>query len=197
MGIVAGATVPVLVVRTEAEHLGRRPQGREDQVLDPDGRGGHPALVAEVPEGGAELQGVLGRPPGGRPPVGHQAGQGLVELLGVEGRTELDHAGDLDVPRFPSEWGTPAGTTMVSPALAVIGSPSRVKAASPGDDGEPLLLVGVDVLGDHPTGHAAPVEADEFTVAVLGHGGVLDPLAGGGLKKGWKVVIDRTSSRRT
>src|ERR1700722_2156926 len=41
LGIVDGATVPVLVVGTEAEHLGRRPQGREDQVLDPDGRGGH------------------------------------------------------------------------------------------------------------------------------------------------------------
>ena len=29
-------------------------------------------------------------------PVGHQAGQRLVELLGVQRRSELDYAGDLD-----------------------------------------------------------------------------------------------------
>src|ERR1022692_214074 len=34
-------------------------------------------------------------------------------------------------PGFPSEWRTPAGTTIVSPALAMSSSPSRVKRASP------------------------------------------------------------------
>src|ERR1035438_5258443 len=34
-------------------------------------------------------------------------------------------------PGVPSEWRTPAGTTIVSPALAVSSSPSRVNRASP------------------------------------------------------------------
>jgi len=37
-------------------------------------------------------------------------------------------------------------------------------------DDEPLLLVGVDVLGDHAAWHAAPVEADELPVGVLADG---------------------------
>jgi hypothetical protein len=47
----------------------------------------------------------------------------------------------------------------------------------------------MDVLGDHAAGHAAAVEADELSVAVLGDGGVLDPPAGGGVNKGRKLVI--------
>jgi hypothetical protein len=34
-------------------------------------------------------------------------------------------------------------------------------------DGEPLFLVRVDVLGDHAAGHAAPVEADELSAIVV------------------------------
>jgi hypothetical protein len=48
-----------------------------------------------------------------------------------------------------------------------------------GNDGEALLLIGMDVLGDDAAGHAAPVESDELTVVVFGDCGVLDPLTGG------------------
>jgi hypothetical protein len=51
--------------------------------------------VAEVPEGGAELQRVARRAPGRGLAVGDQAGEGLVPLLGVQGRAELDDAVDL------------------------------------------------------------------------------------------------------
>src|SRR5215472_501186 len=51
-------------------------------------------------------------------------------------------------------------------------------------DGELLVLAGVDVLGDRPAGHDAPVEADELPVAVVGDGGVGDPLAGGRVEEG-------------
>ena len=39
-------------------------------------------------------------------------------------------------------------------------------------DDEPLLLVGVGVLGDHAAWHAAPVEAGELPVGVLADGGL-------------------------
>ena len=51
-------------------------------------------------------------------------------------------------------------------------------------DGEALLLAGMDVLGDHAAGNAAPGEADQLSVAVFGQGGVGDPLAGGGVEEG-------------
>src|SRR5579863_1337622 len=47
-----------------------------------------------------------------------------------------------------------------------------------GDD-EALLLIRVDVLGDHPAWHAAPAEPEQLPVAVLGNRGELNPLAGG------------------
>jgi hypothetical protein len=51
-------------------------------------------------------------------------------------------------------------------------------------DGEAFFLAGMDVLGDHAAGHAAPVEPHQMPVAVGGDGGVLDPLAGGGVEEG-------------
>src|SRR5215468_2745366 len=51
-------------------------------------------------------------------------------------------------------------------------------------DGELLVLAGVDVLGNRAAGHDAPVEADELSFAVFGDGGVGDPLAGGGVEEG-------------
>src|ERR1700691_4861100 len=42
-----------------------------------------------MPEGGAQLQRVLGRSPRRGPTVGHQSGDGLVELLGLECWSEL------------------------------------------------------------------------------------------------------------
>jgi hypothetical protein len=47
----------------------------------------------------------------------------------------------------------------------------------------------MDGLGHHAAGHAAAVEADELPAAVLGDGDVLDPPAGGGVKKGRKLVM--------
>src|SRR5262249_1780958 len=55
----SGPAVPVVVVGAYAEYLRQRPQRREDEVLHPDGCCGDPAFVAEVPEGGAELERVL------------------------------------------------------------------------------------------------------------------------------------------
>ena len=53
-------------------------------------------------------------------------------LLGAQGRAELDDAVDLSQLRgFPSECGTPAGTTTVSPAPATSSAPLRVKWAWP------------------------------------------------------------------
>ena len=54
----------------------------------------------------------------------------------------------------------------------------------PGDDGEAFLLVGMDVLGDHPTGRTGPVETNERSVVVFGDGRELDPLAGSRVEKG-------------
>jgi hypothetical protein len=51
-------------------------------------------------------------------------------------------------------------------------------------DDETLLLAGMDVLGDHAAGHAAPAEADELPVAVLGDGCELDPLAHSRVEEG-------------
>jgi hypothetical protein len=42
--------------------------------------------VAEVPEGRAELERVARRDPGRGLAVGDQAGKGLVQFLGVQGR---------------------------------------------------------------------------------------------------------------
>ena len=50
--------------------------------------------MAEVPEGGTELERVLRRAPGRGLAVGDQAGEGLVPLLGLQGRAELDDALD-------------------------------------------------------------------------------------------------------
>ena len=51
-------------------------------------------------------------------------------------------------------------------------------------DRETFLLMGMDVLGDHATGHAAPAEPEVRPVVVLGQGRVLDPLAGGRIEEG-------------
>ena len=51
--------------------------------------------MAEVPEGGAELERVARRAPGRGLAVGGQAGEGLVPLLGAQRRAELDDAVDL------------------------------------------------------------------------------------------------------
>lgn len=53
-----------------------------------------------------------------------------------------------------------------------------------GGDDETLLLAGMDVLGDRPAGHAAPLEPDQLPVAVLGNRGELDPLAGRRVEEG-------------
>ena len=63
--------VPAFVVGADAEHLRQRPQRGQEQVLGPDGRRGHPAFVAEVPEGGTKLERVLGRASGRGVAVGH------------------------------------------------------------------------------------------------------------------------------
>jgi len=42
----------------------------------------------------------------------------------------------------------------------------------------------MDVLGDRAAGHAAPVEANEISVVVLGDRRELDPLAGGWVEDG-------------
>ena len=88
------------------------------------------------------------------------------------------------VPVFPSECGTPAGTTTVSPACARCCLAVEGEAGFASDDGEEFLLVRVDVLGDGPAGHTAPVEAHDLAVAVLRYDRVLDVLTGGRVEEG-------------
>src|SRR4029077_15493948 len=140
--------------------------------------------VAEVPEGGAELERVLRRAPGCGLAVGHQPGEGLMPFLGVQCRAEFNDAFDLARSgvslRVRDTRGHDDGLARSGDArLAVQGD-----VCLAGQDGESLFLVGVDLLGDHAAGHAAPVEADELPVVVGGDGGVFDPLAGGGVEEG-------------
>ena len=128
--------------------------------------------------------GLRGAPLGRGLAVGDQAGEGLVPLLGAQGRAELDDAVDLG-------WsGVSLGVRDAGgddDRLARSGHELRAvegEVRFAGQDGEALFLAGVDVLGDHPAGDAAPGEADELPVAVLGQGGVGDPLAGGGVEEG-------------
>ena len=93
------------------------------------------------------------------------------------------------VPRFPSECGTPGGTTMVSPAVAVIGFPSRVKVASPETMVNRSSWWGWTCSEITPPGMLRQVKRtnspllSSATVVYSIH----SPVAG--LKKGWKVVI--------
>ena len=116
--------------------------------------------------------GFLRRAPGCGLAVGHQAGEGLVKLLGVQCRAELDDA--LDLARSGVSLGVrDAGgddDRLARSGYALLAVEGEVGFAR--QDGKALLLAGMDVLGDHAAGHAAPVEADELPVAVLGEGGV-------------------------
>src|ERR1700735_4546668 len=87
--------VPAVGVGAHADEPREYRQGWEDEVLDPDRRRGCPAFVAEVPDGGAELQRVLRRASGSGFAFGREAGEGLEHLLGLERGTELDHADDV------------------------------------------------------------------------------------------------------
>ncbi len=135
--------------------------------------------MAEVPEGGAELERVARRAPGCGLAVGDQAGEGLMQLLGAQSRAQLDNA--LDLVRSGVSLGVRhAGgddDRLARSGHMVLAVEGEVGFAR--QDGEALFLAGMDVLGDHPAGHAAPGEPDQLPVIVLGDGGVGDPLAGG------------------
>jgi hypothetical protein len=73
--------VPALVVGAQAKYFCQHPQRWEKDVLGPDRGRGYPALMAEVPKGGTELERVLRRTPRAGRPIGHQAGDGFVELF--------------------------------------------------------------------------------------------------------------------
>ena len=61
--------------------------------------------MAEVPEGGAELERVFGCASGGGVAVGDQPGEGLVPFFGLQSGAEFDDASMSTVPALPSEWG--------------------------------------------------------------------------------------------
>jgi len=63
------------------------------------------------------------------------------------------------------------------------------KAGFPCCNSEALLLVRVDVFGDHTTGHTPPVEAHELALGILCYYRVHDVLAG-------RRVEERSKSRR-
>ena len=65
-------------------------------------RRGDAALVAEVPEGGAELEGVLRRTIRRGLAFVREPGESLVHLLALKRWAEFDHALDRD-PGFVSE----------------------------------------------------------------------------------------------
>src|SRR5215468_12686826 len=180
----SGPAVPVGVVGAYAEGLRQRRQRREHQVLYPDRRRGDAAFVAEVPEGGAELQRVLRRARGRGLAVGHEAGERLVPLLGVQRWAEFDDALDLARTGISLRVRDTCGhdDRLACSGYALFAAQGEVGFTR--QDGESLFLAGVDVLGDDAAGHAAPVEADELPVAVVGGGGVGDLLAGGGVEEG-------------
>src|ERR1022692_5092849 len=176
--------VPPGVVRAHAEGFRYRPQRREHDVLHCDGRRGDPAFVAEVPEGGAQLERVARRAPGRGPAVGGQAGDGLVEFPGVQRWPQLHDSLDLGGSGVSLGMAHPGrhDDRLARPGhefLAVEG-----EAGLAGGNDEALLLAGMNVLGDYPAGHAAPAEADQLPVAVPGNRGELDPLAGGRVEEG-------------
>ena len=147
--------------------------------------------MAEVPEGGTKLKRVLGCPPRRRPPVGYQAGDGFVKLLGPPGGTELHHALDLDRSEIALGMAD-AGwdhDRLTGSGRHLFTGEGEVGFA--GHDGETFFLFGMDVFGDGAAGLAAPVEADQVAAVVFGDGRVLDPFAGGRVeeKKGRKVAI--------
>ena len=65
------------------------------------------------------------------PPVMRRRGPRAVQEF-IRGWPQFpDYCPDLGTPGVALGWRTPAGTTTVSPALAVSSSPSRVNRASP------------------------------------------------------------------
>ncbi len=152
----------MVVVGVHAEDPRERPQWREHEVLHPDRRCGNPAFVAEVPEGGAELERVPRRAPWGGLAVGHQTGDSFVKLLGEKRRAQLNNALDVGLPGVPLRVRDASGhdDRLTRSGHAFLAAQGEVGFAR--HDGEALLLAGVDVLGDDAAGDVAPLEADEL-----------------------------------
>jgi hypothetical protein len=89
-----------------------------------------------------------------------------MELLGALGRAQFDHGRDLAQP------GVPLGVPDAGGDHDRVARPGDELLAAHGEEGlaaqddEALLLVRMDVLGDHPAGHAAPAEADQQTASL-------------------------------
>jgi hypothetical protein len=98
--------------------------------------------VAEVAEGGAELERVLGRVPGRGLAVGYQAGDSFVKLPGEQCRARFDDALDLGGSGVSLGVGDAGGdgdglTRCRYAVLAVEGAVGLAR-----DDGEALFLAG-------------------------------------------------------
>jgi hypothetical protein len=126
--------------------------------------------VAEVPEGGAELERVARCAPGSGLAVGDHPGKGLMQFLSAQRRAKLDDALDLARP------GVSLGvrdTGRDDDRLARSGDaflPVEGEVGFAGQDDESFFLARMDVLGDHPTRDAAPREADQLPVIVIAAG---------------------------
>ena len=92
--------------------------------------------------------GFLRRAPGRCLAVGHQAGEGFVELLGVQRGAEFDDALDLAWSGVSLRVGDAGGTTIVSACSGDVLLAVEGEVGFAGQDGEALFLAGMDVLGD-------------------------------------------------
>lgn len=144
--------------------------------------------MADVAEGGAELGRVLRRAPGLVLPSATRPAKASCGSL-VRSTRQNSATATFSGPmrRFPRNDGRqPAQRSSHPPGRAVLTAEGEAGFARHHD--ETPILARMDMLGDHAAGHAAAVEADELSVAVLGDGGVLDP-PGGGVEKGRKLVM--------
>jgi hypothetical protein len=141
-----------------------------------------------MPEGGTELERVLGCAPGRGLAVGDQAGEGLVQFLGVQRRAEFDYALDLAGSGVALRVGDAgrdddgfAGSGDVF--LAVEGEVGFAR-----QDGEALLLAGMDVLVITPPGTQRQLKRTSCPrlSAAMAVYWIHSPVAG--LKKGRKLV---------
>jgi hypothetical protein len=119
-----------------------------------------------------------------------------MEFLAPQRWPQLHHCLDLGASGVSLRMGHPGGHH------DHVAHPGREFLTGQGEPGlaggvdETLLLAGMDVLGHHPAGHAAPAEPDQLPVAVLGNRGELDPLAGGRIEEGPEAghhAVTRTS----
>jgi hypothetical protein len=149
--------------------------------------------VAEVPEGGTELERILGRAPGRGLAVGHQAGDSFVKLLGEQCRAQFDDALDLAGSGVSLRVGDAGGDDdgLTRRGYAVLAVEGEVGFAR--DDGESLFLVGWMFSVITPPGTLRQLKRTScpWLSSAMAVYSIHSPVAG--LKKGRKPVTGRSA----